>query len=340
MTDVAEETTAAGVEMLQSLGISLNPAVIEEDEDLGPIQIPVETVTLSSPPEFAVPRSVLVRMVEQCMLVVPSRDFVPALKNLVLDVSGNRLSITGSDSTSTVVTATTAVRVTHPGRVLIGAQKFANIVRLAAGSEVRIRAEDQNLHVSSPTGQASRSDWTLRVAGVQDYVTLANLGDLEWYTVDRKVFSRAVGAVRFAASSDENDAARMQLDVHAGTITTTDKRVFAQVTGQLPSSLSCQISTAAVDLLIKMLDRNDAAEFRLANTRFHIVAEIGPVEAPDRMVVAHITENFPEEARTATFWCCPRGTSSRRCGGRFLPPMRRRWPWRCASGTPSRVKSR
>lgn len=301
MTDVTEDTTAAGVEMLASLGISVSAQEVPEDglDEFEPIPLVEETTTLAAPPEFAVPRSVLTSMVEQCMLVVPTRDFVPALKNLVLDVSDGRLSITGSDSTSTVITNTTAVRVTRPGRVLIGAAKFSSVVRLAAGAEVRLRAEDQMLHISSPTGADRRSEWSLRIAPVQDYVNLADLGDLTWHTVDRKAFARAVGAARWAAGSDENDDARMQLDFHRGTVTASDKRVFSYVEGMLPESLTCKMSTRAVDLLVKMLEKNDAEEFRLADTPYHIVAEIGPAEAPDRMVVAHITEDFPADARNA-----------------------------------------
>ena len=296
MTDVSEETTAAGVEMLTSLGISLNPAQ-ESDEapdDLSDLEVAQPTVTLAAPPQFAVPRGVLQAMVDQVMLVVPTRDFVPALKNLVLDVSEDRLTITGSDSTSTVVASSLAVRVHNPGRVLIGAAKFSNVVKRCVGNEIRLRAEDQLLHIESGRLQVS-----LRIASVQDYVQLADLGDLSWSTVDRHAFTRAVGAVRYAAGSDENDPGRMQLDVHAGTVTATDKISFARAVGMLPAELECELSTAAVDLLVKMLERNDAEEFRLADTPFHTVAEIGPAEAPDRMVVAHITEDFPGEARDA-----------------------------------------
>jgi DNA polymerase III sliding clamp (beta) subunit (PCNA family) len=299
MSEVSEETTQAGVDMLSSLGIELNTdtdnASGEEYETIPLVQ---ETVTVSNPPEFSVPRAVLVRMVEQCMLVVPTRDFVPALKSLVLDVTEDRLAITGSDSTSTVICHSTTVRVTHPGRVLIGATKFSNVIRLASGSEVSLRAQDQMLHISSPT-PSSRSDWSLRIAGTQDYVSLADLGDLTWHTIDRANFVRAVGAVRYAASSDENDPGRMQLDISQGTVTTTDKTCFAQVTGQLPADLTCRVSTAAADLAIKMLERNDAEEFRLADTPYHTVVEIGSIESPDRMIVAHITEEFPAEAKNA-----------------------------------------
>lgn len=296
MTDVSEETTNAGVQMLTSLGISLNPTAVVGDDEDGPIvpMLEEQTTTLTSPPEFSVPRSVLVNMVEQCMLVVPTRDFVPALKNLVLNVADGRLTMTGSDSTSTVVANTTAVRVVRPGRVLIGAAKFSNVIRRTAGTEVKLRAEDQLLNIES-----GKSSWSLRIAGVQDYVHLPVLDDLSWHTVDRHAFVRAVGATRYAAGSDENDAGRMQLDVAQGSVTATDKFVFSQMTGVLPEELSCEISTAAVDLLAKMLDRNDAEEFRLADTRFHIVAEIGPADAPDRMVVAHITESFPADAKNA-----------------------------------------
>lgn len=297
MTDVSEETTAAGVGMLASLGINLNPqseAVDEVEDDLSDLVVEQVTATLASPPEFSVPRAVLQSMVDQAMLVVPTRDFVPALKNLVIDVTDSRMTITGSDSTSTVVTSTTAVRVVKPGRVLIGAAKFSNVIRRAGGPEVKLRAEEQLLGIES-----GRSSWSLRIAGVQDYVQLADVGDLSWTVVDRHAFVRAVGATRYAAGSDENDPGRMQLDISGGLVTTTDKFSFAQASGMLPEDLHCELSTAAVDLLLKMLDRNDAEEFRLADTEFHTIAEIGPAASPDRMVVAHITEAFPAEAKNA-----------------------------------------
>jgi DNA polymerase III sliding clamp (beta) subunit (PCNA family) len=293
MSDVTEETNQAGVDMLTSLGIDLNAPDMPEEEEFDLPAALQATVTVSSPPEFAVSRTVLVSMVEQCMEVVPTRDFVPALKNLVLDVTQDRLAITGSDSTSTVVTHTTAVRVTRPGRVLIGATKFANIVKRASGAEVAISVVDQMLNISSHT------NWSLRIAGVQDYITLADLGDLNWHVIDRHAFVRAVSGCRHAASSDENDPGRMQLDVSHGTVTATDKFCFGQVTDQLPADLTCRMSTSAADLAVKMLERNDAEEFRLADTPYHLVVEIGPVESPDRMVVAHITEPFPAEAKNA-----------------------------------------
>lgn len=293
MSEVEEDATSAGTEMLASLGINLNQ-VDEVEEPFEPIQVAQPQVVVASPPEFSVLRSVLVAMVDQVMEVVPTRDFVPALKNIVLDVSDDQLTMTGSDSTSTVIAHTTAVRVVRPGKLLIGAKKFSGVVKLAAGNEVTLRAEDQMLHVGS--GAVS---WSLRVSPVQDYVPLAQLGDLTWHNVDRERFSRAVAAVRFAASSDDNDPARQQLFVSHGAVTATDTRCFAQVSGLLPPDLTCEITTAAVDLLIKMLDRNDAKEFRLADTDFHTVAEIGPPESPDRMIVAHIAEDFPFEAVNA-----------------------------------------
>lgn len=295
MSDITEETARASEEVLTSLGIDFSdiPAV-DVDEDFAPIVVEQPTVVVASPPEFTVPRQVLTNAVEQVMQVIPTRDFIPALKNVVLDATPERLTVTGSDSTSTVICQTTSVRVMRPGRVLIGAKKFSDVIRRCDGGQVSLAVDDQMLRIESGS-----SSWSLRIAGVQDYVPLASLGDLDWHTLDREAFVAAVRACRFAAGSDENDPARMQLDIHRGVVTTTDKFCFAQVSGYLPSSLSCQISVAAVDLLLKMLDRNDAAEFRLADTPFHTVAEIGPASAPDRMVVAHITEPFPEEARNA-----------------------------------------
>lgn len=293
MTEAVDEGTA----MLEMLGIGSQDIEPEVLDGGAPevFEVEQQVAVIDAPPEFSVMRQVLVSMVEQAMLVVMTRDFYPPLKNLVLECSEDRLSITGSDSTSTVISHTTAVRVTRPGRVLIGASKFANVIRRAAGMEVKIRAEDQILHIDS--GGAS---WGLRVAGVQNnYPPLPDLGDISWHTVDRQAFDRAVVGTRYAAGTDDAKDQLMQLDIAVGMVTATDGSCYAQVTEKLPTDLSCAISTSGVDLLVKMLERNDAAEFRLANTEFHIVAEIGPIEAPDRLIVAHLMNPFPAEAKSA-----------------------------------------
>jgi DNA polymerase III sliding clamp (beta) subunit (PCNA family) len=150
------------------------------------------------------------------------------------------------------------------------------------------------LHISS--GSAS---WSLRVSSTQDYPALPDLGDLEWCAVDRNLLRRALDGVRFAVSKDSTKDFIMQVCINNGEVIATDDACFARVTGCVPLDLLCEISSLGVDLLTKMLDRNDATEFRLARTDYHVVAEIGPSHASDRFIVAKLMNPFPLESRTA-----------------------------------------
>jgi DNA polymerase III sliding clamp (beta) subunit (PCNA family) len=291
----------AGVQLLTELGIALgDPSETELSSTNGEtlpiseeeLQTPVAEV--DSPPAFRVQRLIFLSMVEQVMGVVPLRDFYPQLKNILVVASGDRLTLTGSDSTSSVISATSTVRVERAGRVLIGAARFASVIRRAAGAEVVIRCEGSSVHIES--GAAS---WSLRVASVQDYPPLPDTGDLTWHEIDRQAFLRSMVGTRYAVSKDDNKDHILQLDIAGGVVTATDDQRFAQVRENLPPDFAVQLPASGADLLVKMLERNDATQFRVADTPFHVVAEIGPMHAPDRAIIAHLMRPFPPEARTA-----------------------------------------
>lgn len=287
--------------MLELLGIDV--ADEESAADAEPVDdgvpdtyvVPEQIAEVVAPPEFTALRSVLTRLVEQAAEVVPSRDFYPPLKNLVLEVEDGRLSITGSNSTATVVAHTTAVRIARPGRVLIGAHRFAQMVKRAAGVEIRINVVDQKLHIESGSWHGE-----LRIAGEQsNYPPLPDLGDLEWTTVPRAALDQVFNGCRYAVGSDEARDFYMQVDIRDGVAVATDGTCSAQVSGSLPQELACSVSVTGVDLLARMLERNDAEECRIASSDYHLVAEVGPVEAPDRLIVAHLVNGFPQEARAS-----------------------------------------
>lgn len=290
----------AGVEMLESLGIAL------QDEDLSEavsaLKGDVSEIANAdmvaqepdAPPAFTMSRMVFASMLAQVMLVVPTRDFYPPLKNVVIEVTADKLVLTGSDSTSWVMSSTSALQVEHVGRVLIGASRFASVVSKAAGASLSVRCEGTMMHLSS--GSAS---WSLRVAAAQDYPVTPDLGDIEWSDLDRTSLRRAFDGTRFAVSRDSNKDFITQISVSGGEVVSTDDSCFARVRGAVPNDLMCDLPSSGVDLLTKMLDRNDSPELRISSTEYHVVAEIGPPNAPDRVIVAKLMREFPSNAKSA-----------------------------------------
>ena len=304
-----------GQEMLTALGV-LDPALESSGADVpesgldefapGAAQSPVVSGVVAVPPEFVCGTAILLGMVEQVMLAVPSKDFYPSLKSILVDVTDTLLTLTGSNSISTVVSSSLAVRVTRPGRVLVPGAKFAAVVRLCSGPDVRVAVTDSAVRVASG-GRA----WTLRASSTQEYPPLPDLGDLSWFDVSRASFDRAVSGVRYAAGSDPQQDQFMQVELSVGSAVASDGLRFAQVTVELPPELFVQMATSGVDLVSRMLANNDADQFRIADGSYHTVVEIGSPEAPDRAIVAHLMRPLPPDARNAL--AVPRAANRDRC---------------------------
>jgi DNA polymerase-3 subunit beta len=286
--------------MLADLGIALGADDLTEavsalsGDTAGLDELDMVAEEPDAPPAFTMSRMVFSSMLAQVMLVVPTRDFYPPLKNVVIEVSDDKLVLIGSDSTSWVLSSTSALQVEHPGRVLIGASRFASVVSKAAGASITIRCEGTMMHLSSGT-----ASWSLRVAAAQDYPASPDLGDITWCDVDRHALRRAFDGTRFAVSRDSNKDFITQVSMSGGDVVSTDDSCFARVRGALPVELAFDLPSTGVDLLTKMLDRNDSPELRIANTDFHVIAEIGALNAPDRVVVAKLMREFPSTARSA-----------------------------------------
>lgn len=299
MTEQATAQPLDGAALLDALGVTdpvgdeaLAP---EDDEGDGVVAEPdVVAGVIGAPPEFVCPRSVLVGMVEQVMLAVPSKDFYPALKSILVEVTDSTLTLTGSNSVTSVISRSLAVQTARPGQMLVSGSKFAAIVRLAAGRDIRVVASPSSVSVSS----GGRS-WTLRPPSTQEYPPLAQFEDLAWVEVERAAYDHAVAGTRYAAGTDIKEDQYMQVVFSGGNAVATDRRRFAQVSAGLPPDLSVSVATAGVDLISKLLSHNDADQFRVADTPRHTVVEIGPVEAPDRAVIGHLARGLPAEDRNA-----------------------------------------
>lgn len=343
---MAEKDAVDGATLLDALGVPDNPPApmdTPDDGEDGLEALPAGSVSsavsglgdvfggsgepdapsvVASPPIFRVRRALLVAMVEQVMLAVPSKDFYPAFKSIKVDVEEGLLTLTGSNSALTVVVSSLAVQVERAGSVMVPGSKFAAVIRGAEGSDVSVAVTASEVRIVS-----GRGSWTLRVSTTQEYPPLPDLADLVWTEVNRFAFDRAVRGARYAAGSDEQRDHFMQLEFASGSAIASDGIRYAQVNADLPMDLSVALATAGVDLVSKMLANNDAKEFRVADGPRHIVVEIGPPDAPDRAIISRLHQPFPAEARRAI--AAPLGANRDQCevgAGELLAALARAKP--------------
>lgn len=324
---MTENAAIDGNALMSALGVPDNAPMTPDDGDEGTEQLPPGHVNsvisdlndvfggsgepdavsvVSSPPTFRVRRALLVAMLEQVMLAVPSKDFYPAFKSVKIDVVDGLLTLTGSNSALWVVSSSVAVSVERAGSVMLPGSKFAAVVRGAEGADVSISVTSSEAQIVS-----GRGSWTLRVSTTQEYPPSPDIADLSWVEVNRHAFDRAVKGSRYAAGADEQRDHFMQLDFSGGTVIASDGVRYAQVNAELPVELQIQMATSGVDLITKMLSNNDASQFRVADTSHHTVVEIGPSNAPDRAVIAHLMRPLPAEARRAI--AAPLGANRDHC---------------------------
>ena len=99
--------------------------------------------------KFTVSRDVLLRPLQQVAGVVERRQTLPVLSNVLLEVDGDQLAMTGTDLEVEMV-ARVAVAGSDAGAITVPARKLVDIVReLPDGAELELALKDQRVEIRS-----------------------------------------------------------------------------------------------------------------------------------------------------------------------------------------------
>lgn len=127
--------------------------------------------------QFLIDRDSLLKPLQMVSGAIERRHTLPILSNVLLDVSADRLALTGTDLEIELVAAVPLSQVQQPGRVTIPAKKLLDICRsLPEGSLLQLSLQGDSCVVST-----GKSKFTLSTLNAADYPNLeAWQGEIEF----------------------------------------------------------------------------------------------------------------------------------------------------------------
>lgn len=243
---------------------------------------------------FSTKKFVLQGVLEKAAQVLPTRDIVPVLKNVQVEVvpdgdSPGELRVVATDMQMAVIARTQMVEIAQPGKVVFPGQRFATIVREAPPEVLSVEVADGFADIN-----VGRNHWRLRLMDGTEYPPLtaveAQVGE-HFIEIDRVKLLSAFRAVRYAASSDQARPQLTLLDVNDQRMRAADGIRFQQVDMPWwPKGLDVQFAARAVDDLVKLLKTTEAPTIELGVTDDNIALRV----ASDTFIITRSTYDFPD----------------------------------------------
>ncbi|MBF0178137.1 MAG: DNA polymerase III subunit beta [Magnetococcales bacterium] len=148
--------------------------------------------------DFHVEREPFLKALSRIQSVVERRNTMPVLGNVLLEVDGNTLTVTATD-TEIALRSTMACEVTEPGGITLPAKKLYEIVRELPDGAVRLRqATGERVIVTS-----ERARFTLFGIAAQLFPAIPQPDGHQRITLESLVMASLFNKVHFSMSQDD-----------------------------------------------------------------------------------------------------------------------------------------
>lgn len=150
--------------------------------------------------QFTISREQLLKPLQQVCGVLNSRPTLPVINNLLLEIEGKRLSLTGTDLEVELTTeAELYEAVENAEKFTIPAKKFLDIARsLPDDSVISVKFEEDRVLI-----RADRSKFNLATLPASDYPNLMDWTPEVDFTIDQATFARLIDATQFSMAKDD-----------------------------------------------------------------------------------------------------------------------------------------
>lgn len=185
--------------------------------------------------QFVINRDALLKPLQMVSGAIERRHNLPILSNVLLDVSGDTLSLTGTDLEVELVASTAQLQIINPGRITVPAKKLLDICRsLPENSDIAVQLQGESCILS-----CGKTKFTLSTLSAAEYPNLESWqGEVELSLsrqqlrklLDDTAFSMANQDVRYYLNG-------LLFEVDNGTLTAvaTDGHRLAMSTLPLPA---------------------------------------------------------------------------------------------------------
>lgn len=149
--------------------------------------------------KFVISREALLRPLQLVAGVVEKRQTLPVLSNVLLEVRGQQLSLTGTDLEVELIGRVTLDEVGVEGEVTVPGKKLMDICRsLPDGAQLEVSLEDQRVYVRS-----GRSRFTLSTLPATEFPNVESVGEEKTFAVNQQILRRAIDRSSFAMAQQD-----------------------------------------------------------------------------------------------------------------------------------------
>lgn len=149
--------------------------------------------------KFVISREALLRPLQLVAGVVEKRQTLPVLSNILLDVKGKQLSLTGTDLEVELVGRVALEEVITEGEITVPGKKLMDIVRsLPDGSMIEFEQDEQRINVRS-----GRSRFTLSSLPATEFPNIEDIVGEQPFTVEQAKLRRVIDRVAFAMAQQD-----------------------------------------------------------------------------------------------------------------------------------------
>lgn len=149
--------------------------------------------------KFVISREALLRPLQLVAGVVEKRQTLPVLSNVLLDVEGQQLSLTGTDLEVELVGRVVLDEVGQEGAVTVPAKKLMDICRsLPDGASIEVAQDDQRVVVKS-----GRSRFTLSTLAATEFPNVENISVNQRLMLEQSSLRRIIDRTSFAMAQQD-----------------------------------------------------------------------------------------------------------------------------------------
>lgn len=150
--------------------------------------------------QFTINREQLLKPLQQVCAVLSSRPTLPIISNLLLEVRGDRILMTGTDLEVELTTeAQLAQAVDFEEKFTIPAKKFLDICKsLPENSEISVQFEEDRALI-----RANRSKFNLSTMPANDYPNLMDWKVEVDFTLEQATLARLIDAAQFSMANND-----------------------------------------------------------------------------------------------------------------------------------------
>lgn len=149
--------------------------------------------------KFVISREALLRPLQLVAGVVEKRQTLPVLSNVLLDVEGQQLSLTGTDLEVELVGRVILDEVGQEGAVTVPAKKLMDICRsLPDGAAIEVAQDDQRVVVKS-----GRSRFTLSTLAATEFPNVEDISVNQSLMLEQASMRRIIDRTSFAMAQQD-----------------------------------------------------------------------------------------------------------------------------------------